>query len=944
MVFISQLCSLSRRRPYPVVRLCVRQNMTRTKHQATPSVSKNWAMIKAQLLNKAHSPVGSISRPQWNQLVEALHNLKAPLGKNLYAALVEAFALLDRMHEEVTEKKSAMPRLPLPLPTVLLHLTIDSWRRQAAEFATKGKVFPISAKSLLQKVEHFTETGLFDPSAKTYGMLVEGMASTEDKHNAPILAEELLERMTKQYGQDPAGRKLECAPNTVIVNSIINLWIKSGRSDSMDAIERKFQKLKDWYRFSGRDDQKPNAYTYSSLISALGRCGHHQAVERAETLLREYEASTGKQPCTVLYTSFCQTLATTNAPGAADRAQAVLNEMLFRSRHGEDMARPNSYTILAVVSTYLKEGRIDEAEVLVRNMEDLSRQRADDGLRPGVFCYNSLIHACAKNGNAEHAESILNHLLDSAESGNSILQPNIVTWNNVLHAWAKSKHPARAQRASNVFERMQLLDRAGITGASADNRTLNILIDCYVNSPNPNAFVHQSIELFESVKSQDVDSSSGIFDPVSYRGMMDLLCKAGEFDRALRLHKRYIEKSTAPEAPLQPDRAYFNVLMSGLARSGWEKAVESVEAMLTEMHSLAELGYNTHPDVVSYNSLLNCFATSSQVNAPSKAFSALRRMEQLWANGDLSAVPDASSYSAVCATWANAGLAEGAEKAEKVLRHMLLHRDQTIQSTSQVFNTVMVAYARQGDAPKVQKLFDEWLETDNTYDSRIYVTLLQAWSKAGNPESTASVLYELIRLFDSAAIRNPPTTQMFNAVLQAWLRSGRKHAEVQIKAGVDEMSSLATSGRFPCAPDALTYSTLFSACVRSGRDDLGELAHNGLLELKSRFVTTRNPMYRPDLRIFAEAIMLVAMDDKYSTKDILSQLLLELNAVNGTIWKKQGQIAMNRILAAISRSTINEKEVLAQLGVEIMRAQNVSPDESTRKFLARCCNKEGQQA
>ena len=96
----------------------------------------------------------------------------------------------------------------------------------------------------------------------------------------------------------------------------------------------------------------------------------------------------------------------------------------------------------------------------------------------------------------------------------------------------------------------------------------------------------------------------------------------------------------------------------------------------------------------------------------------------------------------------------------------------------------------------------------------VFVTRLQGWSKAGNPEMTAAVLREWISNVDVVA--QTPGTQEFNAVLQAWHRSRRENSAQKAEDGLAEMTQMAATQKYDCHPDVFSYTILISIYADSG--------------------------------------------------------------------------------------------------------------------------------
>ena len=137
----------------------------------------------------------------------------------------------------------------------------------------------------------------------------------------------------------------------------------------------------------------------------------------------------------------------------------------------------------------------------------------------------------------------------------------------------------------------------------------------------------------------------------------------------------------------------------------------------------------------------------------------------------------------------------------------------------------------------------------------LYVTRLQAWSKAGNPEKAVTVLREMIVGYQEGSLKEPPTTKGFNAIIHAWLRSNRPNAASMAEAGLihmmehgfqkqnpkqkkQEINNNPNNDKnnwdhnIPPPPNALTFTMVISAYAKSGLPNAGDKAWSLLQKLK----------------------------------------------------------------------------------------------------------------
>jgi pentatricopeptide repeat protein len=135
---------------------------------------------------------------------------------------------------------------------------------------------PQQAQKVLQKM---TSRGL-QPSRLTYTALTNAFA----KGGHPEKASSTLQTMIRAYDQEEIQ---DLQPDTIAFSSVMDGWAKISSIDRPDAATHALDLLD---VMKGRGPAcRPNAQTYSSLLTALAKCGTEQMCEKARMLLQEME-------------------------------------------------------------------------------------------------------------------------------------------------------------------------------------------------------------------------------------------------------------------------------------------------------------------------------------------------------------------------------------------------------------------------------------------------------------------------------------------------------------------------------------------------------------------------------------------------------------------------------------------------------------------------------
>jgi len=887
------------------------------------SMEKSWDRMRRRLLDRTLYPPGSYTCLQWNEAQQAVKALKPLLNSNDPDAIKEAFALLDRLCLEVKAAEGDVKAIVLPLPIVTLGLAVDAWRRCDQITAS------LSTSEVISKVEDYMAKVLFSRDVKVFNILIDAVGRKEAPSEAPIMAESLLENMVQR--SEPED---ETHPNVVTVSNIIHLWSKSGLNDAPAVVETHLRRLQEWYQQTGREDQKPDSYTYSSVITTWARSGHRDAPHRAEELLQEMKAAPGEEVNAVVYNSVIDALAKSGREGTAGKAHSLLNEMLRLHSEGNSEVKPDATTFASVIVAYGRMGKAEVAEGILDELETRYDRTGDPDFRPNKICYNAVIDAFANRGEPHRAEAVLQRMFQQSESGNDLARPDIVGLTTVLKAWANSRNPEAADHATKIVESLKAFSKSGNKLLQPEIRTFTSLLDCYAKSPRPEMYATAAEKLLVWTEEQSDNSLKP--NDIIYQACLMVLQRAGLPERAQALLKKMYARYRSGITSVRPNTRHFTTVISAWARSNDPRAAENAEQLMKLMEDLhAKEGLDSRPNNVTFNTLIHCLSRSKDSDAPDRAERVLRLMQKQFEEGDKRVKPNAVTYSSVISAWSRSPKKEACLRAESLLREMI---DHGVVPTVKTYNAVMVAFERHGHPHKVEEIFREMemYVTGSKRNFPAYITLLQAWARAGEPERTASVLKEILREYEAGNLNEQPTTQTFNTVLQAWYRSGREDAAEQAEKGLNMMHELAASGRFNCHPTAFTYGCVISAYARSNNADAAERVYDLLQRLQGHYSEQGDVLCRPNLVIYTEVISTLARTADSRWSKVIESLIQDMDRVESKNWQDPKQISgFRKVIASLLKSSLHEKEHFVQQILDLMKQHGVKPNRATQHEIER---------
>ena len=120
-------------------------------------------------------------------------------------------------------------------------------------------------------------------------------------------------------------------------------------------------------------------------------------------------------------------------------------------------------------------------------------------------------------------------------------------------------------------------------------------------------------------------------------------------------------------------------------------------------------------------------------------------------------------------------------------------------------------------------------------DRKSYSMVVDAYAKIGDPEHAEAVLLRLEKLWKSGNEKVKPNTILYNSVIDAWAKSGRRDAPKRAEAILQHMEQLSDQGHAGVRPNTISYSAVLNAWAKSrekGAAQRAEAILNGMLKLQ----------------------------------------------------------------------------------------------------------------
>jgi pentatricopeptide repeat protein len=429
---------------------------------------------------------------------------------------------------------------------------------------------------------------------------------------------------------------------------------------------------------------------------------------------------------------------------AAQGAHRILNKMISNynanATTNVNVVRPTTFMYGTVLNAYAKcDGGIDGAIEVFHLMKDDYYNHNNTHAKPNTRTYTMLIDAWSKSSSvsvpasaiivapAEQAEKLLQEMILNEELEN----PNIVTYNTVLSCWSNA---ATATAAAAAADNTSIIPKEMIL------QRVRAILDSLLSVGGSSNSTNSNDNSNSDSSSNDTTSKNKINiihpDTVTYTTIMNIYAKLGNPDGANEILQQMKQDYNFGKGnkDAKPNIRTYNTLLNAWSSkkkkkndnndndnnsSNSPKEAEIVLKEIIELHSKGIL--ETGPDIVTYNTVLNCWSKSKSDDGPQRALTILKTMifkynEHVKNNSK------------------NHNERKQQQQQTKVpsrLRPPVPPRPNTI-----TYSIVMDAFASQGNVEKTFEVFQMMKEDYNNKHNTnvkpnliVYNTLIKAYSK-----------------------------------------------------------------------------------------------------------------------------------------------------------------------------------------------------------------------
>ena len=643
-------------------------------------------------------------------------------------------------------------------------------------------------------------------------------------------------------------------------------------------------------RIDRHNDDDFDIVSFNTILQAWGRQQNLVAAKRADALFQILK--TVAQPDSYSYAAVLNALAKSKGGRkAALRAQEIVEEM-----EASGMKITTDICHNTLMNTWA--GQPDGGEKCGRILEHLERNSLST-----LVSYNACIKAWMRTKDPQKAGPEAHKILDRLKvlcKKNPSLKPDKVTYTSTINAWVPHQDPIRAaQKADTLLQEMELLALTN-PDKGPDNIAYTTVLTAMAKAGNPDAakdillrmekygsepanvpFCNALINLFAKSK-KDGKSAEAVLrhmerqglqpDKITYSAVISTYANHGDVDKAMilldELQERWVKSGNDC---FLPNAQIFATVLYALSKSGSPDAIEKSIQLVERLKVLYEQNRrdpDLAPNRIVYSQLFQILCHTDYVElASTRAMELLEDMKAMHRSGYVPDIePDATIYAYVVTALTKSGSVNAADQAMGILEQV---EAKYAENASPIFQPTPLLYS----------------------------AVLQACAKSCTIDGAQKAETLLRRNLDWYAQGKEfarPTTQCFNAVIDAYARSGIPNAADEAEAILNELESS------PIAqPNTRSYNAVILALKNSEASPIR--AENVLKRMSSRS-KNGDKTCRPDRVSINSVIALLAKHG------MASRALQFLDFLNET-YEKSGDVAFmpdlftyNSILDAFSRS------------------------------------------
>jgi len=703
--------------------------------------------------------------------------------------------------------------------------------------------------------------------------------------------------------------------------------------------------MKDFrYERSGRNKQADGEKRWSSPKE---RQVHEHYSHNDENEYNFWHGDVSPDATTINFNMDLQNLAEEDAQKAQD-ALEIMQDLYQQHGNESIYIQPNAACYTTVIDGWLQSDTDDaaiRAQSLLDRMEQLYDETGDERVRPNAVTYMLVCQAWADTYSddfscttAERAEKILERMKERG------IRPSVKIYTSVLLSWCK-----RAGKVRGAMERAEKLL------AEMESYAMKEEEESEEESDEKESGEDSAEEGSRSRKPQEEVIRPNV---ITYTAFIGGLARSKEHNLATRA-EAVLERME--QHGIQPDMVAYTSVLNALSKSKSrkekERAASKAIAIIKQMEELYdEEAYYAKPTLITYSTAINAIGNSLDPSAPELAESMLRHLYDLHESKQPGGMkPTTATFNAVITAMARSKLRRGrktAQRAEQLLVEMFRRTEQgetNVEPNVKSWGGVMLAWAESGlpDAPEnAQRVLDKMEELYRKGNSMVepnvvcFTTVMSAWCRAGQVDRAERILKKMEEQYEVTGDKEVrPNSISYVTMIDGFVRQNVPNAAERAQETVDRMMKLYSKDVGFIKPSKIVFNTLINAYSRSFEPEAAQKAERILQWMESRYRESGDTYYKPDEITFCGVLNAWANHAYNGGAERAQQMLEHMESLTDEERGfRQTVICYNIVIKALARSGGMKSIQYAERIVErLERHSDVQPDTTTYSSLINCC-------
>jgi pentatricopeptide repeat protein len=479
---------------------------------------------------------------------------------------------------------------------------------------------------LLGEMRDLYKAGQLDdpPDSFSYATVMNAFA----KSGQPQKAEALWDGMYEAYSQNGAK---ELKPTLTIVTTVIDAYCrqiseavnKKNYETAFNGLvkaEKIFQSIRELYLL-GHLDSGPDTAAYNVILKCYLYCGRANALPSSsdttaacadEMLLemKKLQASKQNDVCPTFATYSIVIQAWLTRSDGVPRAIELLDEVWQKRATGDPRMKPDSVSVSSIITSLCQANQPKVAHKFLLSICEVRRREPLNMVEPKIESFGTVFAALnrSKDSDAAHVAHSLAEQMKELHKLKVLSQgPDSLIYQTLISVWANSGLSGSSKKAYDIYTEMKRRASEGDESMKPDLKTCHQIL-FVLSGRNPEPVVAENVvrQMYDEFKS---NTSTVKPDSKTFNYALMAWARSNHPESLNRVDTLFKEMQRLhKEEEITCDVVTFNIVLHCLASTSKREGAERAEALLARMNELAESGHETfRPTAVSYGCIINAW-------------------------------------------------------------------------------------------------------------------------------------------------------------------------------------------------------------------------------------------------------------------------------------------------------------------------------------------------